>query len=278
MKKLATVIAAIALMGSPAFAADMARKMPVMKAPPPPAPAPVYSWTGFYVGGHVGGAFSDDWTSTFIGMFNGQVDPNGFGALPNSFTQKGSGTIAGGQIGYNWQFAPFLVVGAEADLSYLHIQTNSVALPLRLSGVPFNPATCSGPGPSCTTFMTRGLDWLGTIRGRVGVAKDRLLAYVTGGFAYGRVNYSADYEVCCHQFTSFSQTKTGGVIGGGLEYALPGAWGNWILRGEYLFVRLGSDSTTVPQMSPPDPRFAARYDWNQTQIHIARFGLNYKFN
>jgi opacity protein-like surface antigen len=58
MKKLAIVIAAIALIGTPAFAADMARKMPV-KAPPPPPPAPVYSWTGLYLGGHVGGVWAN---------------------------------------------------------------------------------------------------------------------------------------------------------------------------------------------------------------------------
>jgi len=241
-----------AFVSGSAIAAGLPLKA-VRKAPPP---VTTYSWSGFYIGGHVGGAASDDWTSTFIGMFQGQPDPNNFGALPNSFVQKGSGIIAGGQIGYNWQFAPFFVAGVEADLSYLHIRTFSEATPLRLSGLPF-AITCSGPGGACTTFMTRGLDWLGTVRGRIGVARDRLLAYVTGGFAYGGVNYTADYEVCCHHIASFTQTKIGGTVGGGLEYALPGTQGNWTIRGEYLFVRLGGATSIAPETSPPDSRYDA---------------------
>jgi outer membrane immunogenic protein len=52
MKKLAIAIAAIALVGTPAFAADMA-----VKAPPPPPPAPVYNWTGWYAGVNLGASF-----------------------------------------------------------------------------------------------------------------------------------------------------------------------------------------------------------------------------
>jgi outer membrane immunogenic protein len=55
MNKLATLVAIVGLIGMPAFAADMATKMP-MKAPPV-APAPIYNWTGWYVGGTVGGAW-----------------------------------------------------------------------------------------------------------------------------------------------------------------------------------------------------------------------------
>ena len=54
MKRLATAIAAIALFGSPAFAADIA-----LKAPPAPALAPVYNWTGWYVGVNAGASFGN---------------------------------------------------------------------------------------------------------------------------------------------------------------------------------------------------------------------------
>jgi outer membrane immunogenic protein len=105
MKKLATAIAAIALIGTPAFAADMAVKAP------PPAPAPVYSWTGWYVGGNVGyswGRANSDLAgsgnlSTFI-----QTPATTSFAFADSNTTHLDGVIGGGQIGYNYQFSPRL--------------------------------------------------------------------------------------------------------------------------------------------------------------------------
>ena len=126
--------------------------------------------------------------------------------------------------------------------------------------------------------MTRDLDWIGTVRGRIGYTWDRWLTYFTGGFAYGRVSYGANFFNFTDQFpASFRDTKTGWTVGGGLEYALAGSWGNWTMRGEYLYISLNSASATAPQI-PPDPRFAIRYDWNDTNVHIARFALNYKFD
>jgi outer membrane immunogenic protein len=95
MKKLATAIVAIALIGTPAFAADMA-----IKAPPSPPPAPVYNWTGWYVGGNVGASMGNVNTD-----FN--VSPIAVGGSTNFFTEgrtitnttAPSGFIGGGQIG-----------------------------------------------------------------------------------------------------------------------------------------------------------------------------------
>ena len=104
-----------------AFAADIA-----VKAPPSPPPAPVYNWTGFYVGGNIGasfGTFKTDFNATPV-----TVAATGVGtctvATPCTFTTPGfagrdevypAGFIGGGQIGYNWQFSPLWVVGLEAD-------------------------------------------------------------------------------------------------------------------------------------------------------------------
>ena len=260
-----------ALISVPATAADL----PVKAAYKAPAPvvAPVFSWTGFYIGGHVGGGWSDGWKGTA----NPLPSPAAFGALPLSFSQNGSGVIGGGQIGYNWQFSPSWVLGIETDISRVHIRANSVTPALSLAGTPFvGDADCPG-SQVCTAFMNRDLDVLGTVRARVGYAWDRWLAYVTGGFAYGRVNYSANYMVCCQHPASFTDTKTGGTIGVGLEFA-PLALRNWTIRGEYLYVTLGGATATIQQMSPPDPRFAMRYGWNQTDVNIGRVSLNYKFD
>src|SRR5436190_2670666 len=101
MKKTSTALLAAASLlaiSQIASAADMSR--PVYKAPPPAAP--LWSWTGFYLGAHLGGAWgSEDVTATGFGV--GSLDPRGF--------------IGGGQVGYNWQFHPNWVVGVEGDFS-----------------------------------------------------------------------------------------------------------------------------------------------------------------
>src|ERR1700758_3049509 len=114
MKKLATAIAAIALIGTPAFAADMA-----VKAPPLPPPAPVYNWTGWYVGGNVGYSWGNantdlGGTGSVTSFFNIPPATSSF-AFADSHTAKPNGVIGGGQIGYNYQFSPAGIVGFETD-------------------------------------------------------------------------------------------------------------------------------------------------------------------
>lgn len=97
MKKttLAAAVAVASLLGAaPAFAADMAQPYPT-KAPPPVAVVPVFSWTGFYLGGNAGYG----WGSGQSGISS--LDPEGF--------------IGGGQVGFNYQFGNNVVLGAEAD-------------------------------------------------------------------------------------------------------------------------------------------------------------------
>src|SRR5215471_10604661 len=84
--------AALLLLSSSAFAADL----PIRKAPPP-LPIPVYNWTGFYIGGNLGGAWEDT-----------TLTDSHFGV---SFSNNRSGFIGGGQIGYNWQVSPQFVLG-----------------------------------------------------------------------------------------------------------------------------------------------------------------------
>src|SRR5690242_10743769 len=113
MKKLSTAVAAIALLGTPAFAADM----PV-KAPPMAPAAPVYNWTGWYAGVNAGASFGNAKT-----VFNIAPVTTGIpGALGATFPGVGfsdreytDGFIGGGQIGYNWQWSPLIVLGLEAD-------------------------------------------------------------------------------------------------------------------------------------------------------------------
>jgi outer membrane immunogenic protein len=104
MKKLVlgTIgLMALSIASVPASAADLAAR-PYTKAPMM-APAPIYNWTGFYIGGHVGGAFGGD---------NNILAP-GFGS------GNDGRFMGGGQIGYDTQFAPNWVAGLEANYSFL---------------------------------------------------------------------------------------------------------------------------------------------------------------
>src|SRR5215510_15754118 len=96
MKKLVLGAAALAAMAAPAFAADMPPR-PYTKAPAYTAPQVVYNWTGFYIGGHVGGAFAGN----------------------NSLQSSDARFLGGVQAGFDYQFAPNWVLGAEAQYSWL---------------------------------------------------------------------------------------------------------------------------------------------------------------
>jgi outer membrane immunogenic protein len=114
MKRLATAIAAIALIGTPAFAAAIA-----VKGPPSPPPAPVYNWTGFYVGGNIGASFGHaktDYNIAPVTLLTGTPPSTPVVTIPGfagSAVTEPAGVIGGGQIGYNWQFSPILVAGGR---------------------------------------------------------------------------------------------------------------------------------------------------------------------
>jgi outer membrane immunogenic protein len=288
MKKLATAITAIALIGTPAFAADIARKMPV-KAPPPPPPAPVYNWTGWYVGGNVGYSWGDahtdiggSATTISIPFFEGGV-PNNF-AFAGSNTAALQGVIGGGQIGYNYQFSPQWVLGFETDIQASG-ERRSSAFADSFSG-PLCAVPVTPPPPRCSSTINPGgiftvngtaatayeakIEWFGTVRGRLGyLVNDQVLLYATGGLAYGRVGLSGATNVngvvinnvaVVSPFTApgtsafgASRTNVGWTAGAGIEgrfaYWLPTGW-TWKL--EYLYLDLGSVDTVSP-FPPANP-------------------------
>jgi outer membrane immunogenic protein len=178
----------LALLASTAFigaasAADIQRPAPAYKAPIM-APARVYDWTGFYVGGNVGyGWGQQDVSLAGVGIGSPSVN----------------GVIGGGQIGYNWQMNQ-LVLGLEADI--------------QASGQ-------SGSGGAGAVAYTDKMDWFGTVRGRVGYAFDRFLPYVTGGWAYGHGTING---VTGAGSFSTSNDYSGWTAGAGLEYAFLNNW------------------------------------------------------
>jgi outer membrane immunogenic protein len=163
--------------------------------PPAPRPSyvapvayapPVYNWTGFYVGGNIGGGFADSsWT-----------DP--FGGANNKFSKDGF--IGGGQIGANYQFN-WLVVGIEGDFDW--------------TGLTANGTDSVGNG------ITAKTQWTSTATGRIGAAFDRLLVYAKGGVAFEHDQDSMNNGLFTAT-TSFN--RTGWTAGAGLEYALSQNW------------------------------------------------------
>ena len=158
---------------------------------PGPAYNPIYTWTGFYVGINGGGG----WGSS-------QWD------AVNSFDV--SGGLIGGTVGYNWQFGQ-VVIGAEADIDWSGIKGTTTVL-------------CPG---GCKTRNK----WLATARGRLGLAFDRFLPYVTGGLAFGDINATVPV------LPGGSISNAGWTVGAGLEVGLVS---NVSLKAEYLYVDLGN--------------------------------------
>jgi outer membrane immunogenic protein len=263
MKKL-TIIGVALLAGTTlASAADLGR-LPA-KAPPI-VPAPVWNWTGFYIGAHAGYGFGSDDSVDTTGQAPGNIANVLGGARPASVTLDRDGFIGGGQIGYNWQFAPNWLLGIEADISYTDIRetTNVVTLPL------------AGPGTLNNSFSSR-LEYLGTVRGRIGYVFDRTLVYATGGLAYGDVRNSVNFFGTAGQlqFTgSTSGIETGYTVGGGIEHAfLP----NWTVKGEYLYYDLGRDTVNVAVIPGSGGGGTGYNSTFKNDGHIARIGINYKF-
>ncbi len=234
------------LLGSVAlFAAGAAQAadLPSRKAPVPVAyAAPVFTWTGFYVGLNAGAAIrQNNWGVNF-------VPGAAFFGVPNN--NNNVGFTGGAQIGYNWQMSAF-VFGLEADLNYLSAQ---------------NAASAWWLGGANNS--SGGL--LGTVRGRLGLALDRWMVYATGGFAYGNAYYNSWYPFAAGGFwnQTSSGMKIGYTVGGGVEYALSDAWS---IKAEYLF-------TDIRRNNDNNFGFAPAY-WNRsTQNHIVRAGVNYHFN
>jgi outer membrane immunogenic protein len=222
---LSSSAAALVMVGvvASASAADLARQPP----PPPltkaPAVPPPYNWTGFYMGINGGYGF-------------GRSKWDG---LPASFDVNGG--MVGGQLGYNWQFGQF-VYGVEGDGDWSHLRGTA------------NFADCT------VGCQTRN-DFLATARGRVGIAADRWLPYVTGGLAVG------DIKATVPDFTGINKTNAGWTVGGGLEFALSG---NWTAKAEYLYVDLGHAGCSVDCGLPAGNNVSLT-------TNVVRGGINYRF-
>jgi outer membrane immunogenic protein len=291
---------AIALSG-PALAADLTRPPPPPVYVPPPPPL----WTGFYIGLNAGGTWSSNNTvdtSAIPGPCNTgfpgcAVTPNfsdTSAALATFSTgQNNGGFIGGGQVGYNYQFGPSWVAGVEADIQGVAGSTGSATFFRSLA----NPNFLGFPVLE-TADVSRRLDYLGTLRGRLGwLVTPTFLIYGTGGLAYGGVNATTsivqfdeneDSTLSPNPFFStgsLNNTRVGWTAGGGVEWMFAP---NWSLKVEYLYYDIGSVSyalspltTFGTALSAVDGGvFSTAFAHSSTRFNgnIVRAGINYHFN
>lgn len=260
MKKVlvGSVAAVVAFTGTLALGAEMPTKARVYKPV-----APIFSWSGFYIGGNIGYDRNDP-TARFGANFP-QTD---LPTLPfgTPFHPRGNGILGGAQLGFNYQIRN-VVFGIESDWSWLNAKGSTL-----LAGN--DPALGV---PSGYTYSTvEKLSSLGTLRARLGFTpSDRLLIYGTGGLAYGKVEDSSSLNIAAGGGITYSgirsDLRSGWTAGGGAEYALPS---NWTAKIEYLYYDLGTQ--TVIGVRMPAAPFFTRNTFD-TSGHIIRVGLNYRF-
>jgi outer membrane immunogenic protein len=253
VRKLLLTTAAFGVLGLPALAADLA---PLYKAPPA---APVCIWCGFYVGLNAGGTWGNDDSvavnSALVQDFLPGPTSYGAASVAGASGSVPSGNrsafIGGGQIGYNWQISSAWLVGFEDDIQGI---TGNGHGTLGNSN-PVGAGTFFGNPDVVTTSIatTNKLDYLGTVRGRLGyLFTPALLLYGTGGLAYGGVKASTTIAqsnndctftpaTCIQSATSTggatSQTRAGWTAGAGLEWLFTRRWSAKV---EYLHYDLGS--------------------------------------
>lgn len=282
MKKLTVgSIALTALIAGPAMAADMP---PMNKAPPPVA---VFTWTGCYIGGHVGGgsatkAFNG---GPFVGAFPTALFSVATTALSdNSIDIDSNAFLGGGQVGCNYQIAPNWVLGVEGDASWSNLRGNKQQTTSTTLFEGIFPTSVNSTG-----ILSWKADSIATLTGRLGYTSDRTVIYAKGGAAWARDKYSFNGQLsstpcifliagaCIAPFptvtTAFnftgSETRPGWTVGGGLEWAI---WNNWSVKVEYDHLDLGRRTVTFT-----DP-VQGRVNVDVTQrINEVTFGVNYRF-
>jgi outer membrane immunogenic protein len=285
-------VASIMIAGS-AFAADMP-----MKAA---APAPALEWTGLYIGGTVGGDWSNQnfvnvvTTNSFLNpVLAGLAATSGAASAAASSATvgagKGRGFTGGFEAGYNYQFDFYnLVVGLEADIEDLSGRGSGSVTQV----IP----RAFGFGYTSTIAVSDHLNYLGTVRGRVGflptssfLTTTSLLAYLTGGVAYGGASSSTAITGAETPNTgstniagagTSSGTRIGYTFGGGFEWMLNR---NWTVKAEYLHYDLGTANYSNGRMTAfgvGAPGFITFSDLSTSSVDfsgdLVRAGVNYKF-
>src|SRR5579871_2410273 len=231
MKRVLLTAVAVVTFSAPGFAAP---------------PAGVFNWSGFYIGGNAGYGWNDrDRSIMIVNNLGGPATGPGLDA---------TGPFGGAQLGWNWQTGAW-VLGLETDFQLSAISAN--VGPVLIGANSFKDE--------------KGINWFGTVRGRVGYSFGQLLVYGTGGLAYGEVGNNIFVNAVANPRAD--QTKIGYVAGGGFEWMLDRMWSAKV---EYLHMDLGHSTGLTAPVIPPNGVTIFVNPLNN-KADLVRIGLNYKF-
>jgi outer membrane immunogenic protein len=232
-------VSSIAIAGT-ASAADLA-----VKAPPPLIP--ISTWAGFYIGIHGGAAR--------LNATQHHFNEDGICFEASTCTFNATGGVGGVQVGYNWQ-SRYFVYGVEADWSWTGLKNSQDVNALGVPGT-----------------VKSQVNWLGSVRGRMGLALEDTLVYVTGGVAFGGTKsgwgggYAGTNPACCDVQ---SGTRVGWVVGAGVEHMLTQ---NVTFRAEGLYYDLGREQKSF---FAPGNATPYRTEFSH-EVFVGRVGLNFKW-
>jgi len=215
----------------------------------PPAPAANWNWSGPYVGLNLG---AGQHSSSFYDLGDPTCCQLAFTTQNAFWSPDNWGATIGGQAGYNWQFGN-VVAGVEADINWIDGKS-STTIASSFGGTPVS--------------ATADMDWFATARGRLGLAFSRTLIYATGGWAAARGSDGWGFVGATPRF-SFQDTRSAGVVGGGIEYMLTQ---NWTVRVEGLHSNFGTSPITTIS------GFGGHYQSKFTDsLTVVRGALNWKW-
>ena len=246
---VACAAATAGVLSASAYAADLP-----MKAMP--APEPIWTWTGFYIGAHAGAGWGT--TETTLSSISGPGIPTTPVNLPLAQNSR-SGFLGGGQVGYNYQ-SGWAVFGIQGDIAGMDVKGTTPCLEVI----------------SCTSKS----HWLATVTGRFGgVVADRTLLYIKGGGAWMHTDQSATVSAGlgglglggAGALTSASSTSAGWLLGMGVEYAFARNWTGFL---EYNYIEFQSKNVAFSVTAAPGDVINASV---VNKLSIAKVGVNYRF-
>ncbi|WP_162009670.1 outer membrane protein [Methylocystis heyeri] len=246
--------------------------LPALKdSPDASSPFPV-SWSGLYFGVNAGYGWSGDNSTNFRYFGSGGfVDLWASGAVPSGFRLNSDGFVGGAQLGYNYQLSDKFVGGVETEIDGV------------VAGV--NAANWLAASPLAYVQGLRSQHSFGSVRARLGyLATPALLAYATGGLAYGETDLSAAWFSPALKpalnaggsWLGYQDLRTGWVGGAGVEWMfLP----KWSAKLEYLYYDLQT-ATTLPLQAVYGSKGRVSSAYYQARFNgdIVRVGVNYHFN
>jgi outer membrane immunogenic protein len=244
MKRILLTTVSLGVLGlvPPALGADL----PYAKAPT--IAAPVYDWTGVYVGVFGGGGYGNH----NVNNATGQVGPN----IDYTANYSSTGGVAGGEIGYDWQTGNY-IVGIAGDVFWSGIRGND------------SSQFAAGAFPGVTGVDADNLRWGGTLRARGGFTIDRWLMFFTGGYAFGDIQHT-NTDATTNLVDKFTVHANGLTAGAGFEYAITN---NVIGKFEYRYYNFNGYNRPG---NPLTPNGQLSYTTEST-YSVVTIGLDFKF-